>query len=92
MKTTQNGLMQIMKKALIAITLIVMFMYSLERFEKLQVLRDKACYLFVVWVAMMWAIFAQIMTIMMDGMTKAIVTWDQTQEGCKNRRQCQIYK
>ena len=37
----------------------------------------------MVWVAIMWAILAQIMTIIMDGMTKAIVTWDQTQEDCK---------
>ena len=47
MKTMQNGLMQIMKKALMAITLIVMFMYSLERVEKLQLLRDKAGILLV---------------------------------------------
>ena len=31
----------------------------------------------------MWAMLAQMMTIIMDGMTKAIVTWDQTQEGCQ---------
>ena len=40
----------------------------------------------------MWAMLAQMMTIIMDGMTKAIVTWDQTQEGCKKRYQWQNYK
>ena len=42
MKTTQNGLMQTMKKAVKAITLIVILIISLERVKELWVFRDKA--------------------------------------------------